>query len=373
MIHRRRTHRDQLLIRGRPRRAVLLVALGGLLALGALLALAAAPPRVAADSSISQLNSSLGSTRAQERHLASSVGSLSGLISSLDGQISLIEGREADVRAELATDRAHLHAVGLSLERERSRLAMLRRRLARARMILSRQLVSSYESAKPDLLSVLFSAHGFSDLLNKINFIRRAQAEQQRLIRATQTAKAQADAAAKRLAKLVAKDRTLAAGAELRARALAGMNGLLQQREGALAHARAAQQAALDAARARGARLQADINRARAQQAAAARAAAAAADNPAPSTALGATGGSGGWSIPYAIVLCESGGQNLPPNSAGASGYYQIIPSTWSLFGGTGPAAYLASKSEQDAVATRIWNGGAGASNWVCAGIVGIH
>jgi hypothetical protein len=82
---------------------------------------------------------------------------------------------------------------------------------------------------------------------------------------------------------------------------------------------------------------------------------------------------SGGWAIPYSIVLCESGGQNVPPNSAGASGYYQIMPATWRLFGGSGPAAYLASKSEQDAVASRIWNGGSGASNWVCAGIVGIH
>jgi hypothetical protein len=72
-------------------------------------------------------------------------------------------------------------------------------------------------------------------------------------------------------------------------------------------------------------------------------------------------------------VLCESGGQNLPPNSAGASGYYQILPSTWKLFGGAGPAAYLASKAEQNAVATRIWAGGSGAGNWVCAGIVGIH
>jgi hypothetical protein len=71
-------------------------------------------------------------------------------------------------------------------------------------------------------------------------------------------------------------------------------------------------------------------------------------------------------------VQCESGGRNTPPNSAGASGYYQIMPATWKLFGGTGPAAYLASKSEQDAVASRIWNGGAGAHNWVCASIVGI-
>jgi hypothetical protein len=72
-------------------------------------------------------------------------------------------------------------------------------------------------------------------------------------------------------------------------------------------------------------------------------------------------------------VLCESGGQDLPPNSAGASGYYQIMPATWKGEGGSGPAAYLASKAEQDAVASRLWNGGAGASNWVCAGIVGIH
>ena len=114
-------------------------------------------------------------------------------------------------------------------------------------------------------------------------------------------------------------------------------------------------------------------SRIRAQQAAAARAAASSAVS-VPSSSVGpALGPSGGWAIPYAIVLCESGGQNLPPNSAGASGYYQILPSTWSSFGGTGPAAYLASKSEQDAVASRIWNGGAGASNWVCAGIVGIH
>jgi hypothetical protein len=85
---------------------------------------------------------------------------------------------------------------------------------------------------------------------------------------------------------------------------------------------------------------------------------------------VGAQSG-GPWAIPWPIVQCESGGQNTPPNSAGASGYYQIMPATWRGFGGSGPHAYLAPKAEQDRVAAKIWNGGRGASNWVCAALVG--
>jgi hypothetical protein len=179
------------------------------------------------------------------------------------------------------------------------------------------------------------------------------------------------------MAKLEASDRQLAEGAVIRARALAGMQSLLVSKQSALKQAQAIQQSALDSSRQRGNQLQASISKLEAQQRAAAQAAANAQAQQ-QSSGSGASSGpalgpSGGWAIPYSIVLCESGGQNLPPNSAGASGYYQIIPSTWTGFGGTGPAAYLASKAEQDAVASRIWNGGAGASDWVCAGIVGIH
>lgn len=76
----------------------------------------------------------------------------------------------------------------------------------------------------------------------------------------------------------------------------------------------------------------------------------------------------GEWAIPPSIVMCESQGQNLPPNSAGASGYYQIIPSTWQAYGGSRYAseAYLSSKEGQDVVAGRIWDGGNGAGQWVC-------
>jgi septal ring factor EnvC (AmiA/AmiB activator) len=339
------------------------------------LALAAMSVGSAGAANLGQLHDQLGAQQAHEHSLASSISSLNHLIDGLDSQIALVENREAAVSSELADDRAKLAKVQQQLVAERKRLVILRHRLAIARQRLSRQLVGSYEQSKPDLISVVLDAHGFNQLLDQLDFLGRAEHAQQNVITATRTARAQADQAARRLAQLQRTDRQITQATELRARALAGMNSLLQSKQGALASARDAQQSALAASRAHGAALRSQIKHVEAQQAAAEAAALRAAQAPAPTSTnpLGATGGSGGWAIPYAIVLCESGGQNLPPNSAGASGYYQIIPSTWKLFGGTGPAAYLTSKAEQDAVASRIWRGGAGASNWVCAGIVGIH
>jgi septal ring factor EnvC (AmiA/AmiB activator) len=352
----------------------------------AALGLAAIPITSSADPSLGQLHSQLGAVQAHESSLSASISSLSHLISSLDSQIALVESREAMVRADLAADRAKLASVQAALARERKLLALLRARLARSRMLLGRQLVSNYEQAKPNLVSVVLESNGFNDLLDKITYLRDAQQQQQAIIQVTKQAKARAAAAATRLASLEASVRQITVETAQRVQALAGMNMLLHSKQNALAQARSAQQGALADENAKGAALQAEISKVEAEQAAAERAAALAAQQQQQQAAAGGSGGSGaptpvgptfgpsgGWAIPYAIVLCESGGQNLTPNYAGASGYYQIMPATWKLFGGTGPAAYLASKSEQDAVASRIWNGGAGASNWVCAGIVGIH
>ncbi len=347
----------------------------GAAAVAVVLGLAAVPMSSSADPSLGRLKSQLNAEQGHQQSLASSIASLSHLISSLSGQITLVENREAAVRADLARDRAQLAAVQRALNRELRLLALLRGRLAQARTLLARQLVTNYEQAKPNLVSVVLESSGFKNLLDQLTFLSDAQKQQQTIITITREAKARADAAASHLADLRASDRQITIATAQRVRALVGMNSLLHSKQAALARARGIQQSALGASRARGSHLQAEIGHIEAEQAAAARAAAAAAQAPAggtPTPAGPTFGASGGWAIPYAIVLCESGGQNLTPNSAGASGYYQILPSTWKLFGGTGPAAYLASKGEQDAVASRIWNGGAGASNWVCAGIVGI-
>ena len=63
----------------------------------------------------------------------------------------------------------------------------------------------------------------------------------------------------------------------------------------------------------------------------------------------------GPYSIPTYIVMCESGGNYSALNpSSGAGGAYQILPSTWALYGGQG-APQDASKAEQDRIAAEIW------------------
>ena len=345
-------------------------------ALCATLALAALRPgQSVADPPLDQLQSQLDTQQSRQQHLDQSIGSLNGLIDKLDAQISLVQGREQAVTEELANDRAKLRAVHGQLVQERALLVKLRAKLAAARRLLAKQLVSGYESGTPTLVSVVLSSNGFQDLLNQINFLGRAEHEQKSLIDATAAAKRRATAAAHRLATLQRTDRQLAHDALIRQRAQASMNALLQSKQSALSKAKAAQTAALNATRTRAEALKHEISKVKAQQAAAAAAAAKASAQTAATTIpapIGAAlGAGGGWAIPWPIVDCESGGQNFPPNSAGASGYYQIIPGTWLQYGGTGPAAYLAPKSEQDAVARRIWQG-SGPGAWDCAAIVGI-
>lgn len=72
------------------------------------------------------------------------------------------------------------------------------------------------------------------------------------------------------------------------------------------------------------------------------------------------------WAIPYSTVYCESKGSFTALNpSSGAGGAYQILPSTWSAYGGTG-APQAASPDEQHEVAHRVWLG-QGPEAWVCS------
>jgi len=312
-----------------------------------------APPFSGAQSE-NDLRSRADRARARERGLAGDVARLGALVTKLDGDIAVIERRRAEVQAQLDADRVKLGTLREELRAERRRVVRLRARLRETRRILSARLVQLYQSQPPDLVTVIMKAKGFADLLEQSTYANAIGHQDQKIIHIVRRARVDAAAAVVRLAHDEARQQRITTAIEARRNALVGISASLQQRRAAVAQARATRAALLAATRSERVRLE---KRIATLEAARARAAA-------------AVGPGGPWVIPWPIVQCESGGQNVPPNSAGASGFYQILPSTWKLFGGSGPAAWKASKAEQDRVAARIWNGGRGASNWVCAALV---
>jgi hypothetical protein len=82
-------------------------------------------------------------------------------------------------------------------------------------------------------------------------------------------------------------------------------------------------------------------------------------------TVASSSSSTGHYSIPASIVMCESGGNYRAVNpSTGAGGAYQILPSTWASYGGTG-LPQDAPPAQQDAIAAKIYaTDGRGA--WSC-------
>ena len=326
-----------------------------LLAVAAAATVAFALPVLAQDDA-GALRDRISAARERERALQGDIASLDAVARRVERQLATLERRRAEVQAELARDEAEWARLQKELRAERARLARLRARLKEVRTMLAQRLTERYKAGKPDVISVVLGAHSFANLLERADFLRRIQRADQQILRAVRTARSDAARETKRLAKAEDRQRAVVAALRMRRNALASMSAAVAARRATLARVRDARAAALAATRGNRRRLQ---SRLREVEAAIARAASA--GRPASAD--------GPWAIPWEVVQCESGGQNFPPNHAGASGYYQILPETWKRHGGKGPAAHLAPKAEQDRVAASIWRND-GPDAWVCHGLV---
>jgi peptidoglycan hydrolase CwlO-like protein len=323
----------------------------------ALLGLWAVLPLPAASQSESELRQRIERGRERERALSNAVAELDRLLTRVRREVAIIQGRLNEVQADLVAAEARLANTREQLVAERLRLSRLRRRLAEDRVTLAAQLVASYKADNPDVVSLVLGAHDFAELIERVQFVRRVEERNAIVVDRVRRWRNDAHRQSQLLARLEAKLQRETEEIERRRDALASMRAGLAERQSTLERVRAARAQALAGTRAGRQAAERALNRL-----IAARERAAAAASPGPG---------GPWAIPWPIVQCESGGQNLPPNSAGASGYYQMLPSTWRGLGGSTPHAYQASKAEQDRLAAQLWAGGSGARNWVCAGLVG--
>jgi len=299
--------------------------------------------------SATKLQNQLNGSQNNEKRLSASAATFAKLVRDISGDIALLQKRLDAVQADLDTARQQLSTTRNQLRSQRARLARLRGRLAKAKVVLAQRLVSGYENGNPDIIDVLFNAHGFADLLERAEFLKRFQNQDAAIINAVKQAKRESESAAAKLAKLTRKRQQIASAYTKRRNALQSMQSAMDAKRAAYQRARQARLEALSHARANSTRLQHQLTKLLGAESNASNA-----------------GPGGPWAIPWAVVQCESGGQNLPPNWATASGYYQIIIPTWKGFGGPTAQAYQASRAVQDAIASKIWDGGAGANNWDC-------
>jgi len=302
------------------------------------------------------LRKGVGEDRERERELSDAAARLKRLIGAVEREVALLEGRLAEAQEELAVAQAREAATVKRRDAARERAARLRERLEKAQDKLATILDERYRTPGPGLVTVVLRADGFADLLETMEFLGRVQAQDESVVDEVRTARAEAIRQRRRFTALAERRRRETAAVQRRRDALAGVAAGLRERRGELREARAARVDALRSARAdrrRGERRLERLLERRERQ------------------ARQTTGPGGPWSIPYAIVQCESGGVNHTPNSAGASGYYQFLPETWAGLGGSTKHAHQAPKTEQDRLAAKLWAGGAGAGNWVCAALVG--
>ncbi|HEY5143747.1 MAG TPA: transglycosylase family protein [Solirubrobacteraceae bacterium] len=295
--------------------------------------------------------------RAKERSLSSAAARLGQLERLAARDVALLQQRLSSAQADLSSWQARLARTQTNLLAARRHLMRLRVRLKRDRTVLASVLLGAYQAGKPDLIDVVLGAHGFADLLDRADFLRTVQRRNAQIVGNVRSVRNATHGQETALAMLLPRQQAATAAVQRERDALAQVGVALRAREAALAQARAARLAALQNTVSSRRRAERELTRLLAER----------------QRAAAQVGPGGPWAIPWPIVQCESGGQNLPPNSAGASGYYQFLPSTWRGLGGSTPNAFQAPKAEQDRLAATLWNGGAGAGNWVCAGLVGIH
>lgn len=338
----------------------------GLLLLAAVLVLCAAfagreGSGTARAADAGQLKSAIEQSKRREAQLGSDAARLQRLERRAAKAIALLQGRLDESERELTRAQARLTDTETRLRAARARHVRLRDRLAQVRVKLSEVLRSRYETGQLDWTDVVLQAQSFATLMERFEFLHRIQDRDAALLGQVRSAKIDALADRRAYTKLLPRRQAAEQAVRERRDSLAQINAGLQARRQAFVQARNVRLAALHASRANRRSAQHRLTKVLAEQ-----------ERAAQRAAVSKVGPGGPWAIPWAVVQCESGGRNVGPNWAGASGYYQFMVATWRGLGGSTPQAYMASKAEQDRLAAKLWDNGRGARNWDCASIVGI-
>ena len=183
-------------------------------------------------SSSGDLQSQISAGQSAASSLRSQIAADTTEINKTSGGIAAARDRLATLQSDLDNREEQLRKVQSSLIQSRDHLVAVENRLHQASTALAANLVAKYEGAQPDMMSVILDAHGFSDLLERMNFLQRVGHHDAQVVGITRTARAEVTREVTRLAVLEKRDRTLTTQILSRRNEVAAMQAALltQQR-----------------------------------------------------------------------------------------------------------------------------------------------
>jgi septal ring factor EnvC (AmiA/AmiB activator) len=318
------------------------------------LALALLTVATARAADVGALRNKVGGAREEAVSLGAEIRDTQERLAATEAEAASAAAHERHLSDLLAHGRERAARLAAKVERSQRHLEAERARLRRARHALASRLVAIYMSGSPSTASIVLGSGDIDELEVRAEYLQRIEDSDTELAARVEqvrnSVRHELDLVAALKARVDAYNAELAAArseiASVRRQAedaAARLDSLAAERSSALATLKTRKQ----------------VQRIRAAEARAATEAEAEEE-------VGRWLG-GPYSIPTYIVMCESGGDYGAINpSSGAGGAYQVLPSTWDLYGGQGEPQN-ASKAEQDRIASEIW-ADSGGSAWVCAG-----
>ena len=320
----------------------------------ALLALAVAlvvPVASSGAAGIDELNSQIAAARDEAQALAQQIDSATAELAAVQERAIAAAQKEAHLTTVLERGREREARLEAAVELAVGELAAARARFGRSQDALADRLVSIYRSGMPDTTSLLLEADDFDDLATRSEYLSRIQDADASLVGRVRTMREEVSA---RLAEVGTAEQRAQAFNERVSIArgeIAAVRADAEAESATLVDLRAQRQEAVESLQAQVGKWTEQVARLERISAEQARAE--------------VSEWFGEWAIPESIVICESGGNWDAVNpSSGAGGAYQILPSTWELYGGEG-LPQDASPAEQSEIAAQIW-ADSGQAAWVC-------
>jgi murein DD-endopeptidase MepM/ murein hydrolase activator NlpD len=203
-----------------------------------------------------------------------------GRVSALSGALSSADQRANELAASAASTETQISRIQANLDVKRDRLLALRAKADRASRslallqaserrvdgVLAQQLVGSYESASPDLVTVVVNASGFQNLLEQLDFQQRVGRQDAHIAGQVEAARRAVAAQATRLGALSQRAQRLAVQVLYERDRVARERLTLLSQQAAVQHVRDARAQQLAAARSQVASLRSQLSKAEAVQ-----------------------------------------------------------------------------------------------------------